>query len=528
MSDESELWVEKYRPQKLSTFVGNKDNISLIKKWMNDFANKSPDFKPILLLIGEPGVGKTTLAHLIMNEFNYDIIEINASKLEGKSEIHKHFDNITRKGIGVLYSKTNKIGVVLDEVDGMAQNETTMKEFLSIIDPIESNKDGKIKKAKQKAKKQKTVFGFAKNKKQKKSDDSDCDMDDELSYDDIQAKKYDEMVKNFDKMKKEKEEEFFKFPFKYPIICTANKASDKRMKKLAKRSEVIVLRQPTKPVFYKFAQKIVKSENIDIKPDALDLLVDRSNFDFRQLISNLQMVAMQDNVSVEDVNILVKGRDIDQNLFDIVHDLLNTENSVEDITLSINNERRPICNMIYHNIINVIDYNRNGKKKDKIDILSKIMESIADGQRYDQYLYDDNNTYNIVKNIIEPIMLSQELKITNKLHQMESYNIQNYKSQEAKTYSNYIAYFIDKFGTLDTKTVFQLCYIIISELYQAKQLTDIQNTKSIRLMKEYDIGVDDINKMCKICALIPDINVIQSKIDTAKFRKMVQASLNKV
>lgn len=519
INQENELWVEKYRPKKISTFVGNKDSVLLIRKWINDFSTKNPAYKPILLLIGEPGVGKTTLANLILKESNFDVIEINASKLEGKSDIHKHFDNITRKGIGVIYSKNNKMGVVLDEVDGMAQNDATMTEFLTIIDPLDKKKDKNTKTKELKEKSKKTAFGF--ESKMKKSINQQIDSDEELSYQDM-------MIQKFDEMKKIKELQFAKFPYKYPIICTANKANDKRMKKLIRHAIVINLKKPTKQAFIKFSQKIVKAENIDIKKDALDLLIERSNYDFRQLISNLQMVAMNDDISISDVNMLVQGRDIDQNLFDIVYELLNKKNSIEDITSMVNSERRPISNMIYHNLIDIIDISRSGKRNTKVEIISKIMESIAEGQKFDKYIYDDNNTYNVVKNIIQPIMLSQELKIVSKDFHLNSYNIKNYRSQETKTYSNWVAYFIDKFGTYDTKTIFQLCYIIIDNLSQLNIDTDISNSKSINLMREYDIGVDDIPKMCKICTLIPNIDLIQTRLSSAKFKREVQKGINRI
>lgn len=107
-NDITDLWLDKYKPTKLTQFSGNKNNIKLIKQWIDDFNDKSPNFKPILLLVGEPGIGKTTLSHLIFNEYKFDIIEINASKLEGKTEIHKYFDNITQQGIKVIYSKKVK------------------------------------------------------------------------------------------------------------------------------------------------------------------------------------------------------------------------------------------------------------------------------------------------------------------------------------------------------------------------------------------------------------------------------------
>lgn len=507
--EESELWVEKYRPKKISSFSGNKKNILLIRKWMNDYVTKSPEFKPILLLVGEPGIGKTTLAQLVLEEYKFNVIEINASKLEGKTDIHRHFDNITKKGIQVIYSSTTKTGVVLDEVDGMAQNETTMNEFLNIIDPEYAKK----KKTKTVAKyKKKTAVGFESKLKTTKEEET-------LTHED-------KILQQFDKINKEKEEKFKQFPYRYPIICTANKASDKRMKKLSRRAITVKVEKPTKLIFIKFAQKIIKSESIDITPEAIDLLVERSSYDFRQLISNLQLVSTQDTqITEEDVKGLIRGRDIDQNLFDIVHNIMNNKNSIEDIMLLAETEKRPVSNMIYHNIINIIEMNRSGRRREKVNALSNIMESIADGQKYDRYTYDDNMPFSMVKSIIEPVVISQKLKITNKAYHMESYNIQNYRSQEGKNYFYYISYFIDKFGTFDTKIIFQLCYIIINHLVTININDDITDTKAIKLMQKYNLGDEDINKMCKVCVLVHNIDNIQARIDTAKFKKVIRLAL---
>ena len=55
------LWVEKYRPQDLSTYVGNEHLKSKVERFLND------GNVPHLLLYGRAGDGKTTLAKIIVN-----------------------------------------------------------------------------------------------------------------------------------------------------------------------------------------------------------------------------------------------------------------------------------------------------------------------------------------------------------------------------------------------------------------------------------------------------------------------------
>lgn len=73
-----ELWVEKYRPSKLEGYVW-RDNAQRrqVESWIKD---KSI---PHLLLSGTPGIGKTTMAKILINEIGIqdaDFLEVNASR----------------------------------------------------------------------------------------------------------------------------------------------------------------------------------------------------------------------------------------------------------------------------------------------------------------------------------------------------------------------------------------------------------------------------------------------------------------
>ena len=72
------LWVEKYRPQTIADYVFvNERQKNQVEGWVKDGSI------PHLLLSGDPGTGKTTLAKVLIHELDvseYDVLEINASR----------------------------------------------------------------------------------------------------------------------------------------------------------------------------------------------------------------------------------------------------------------------------------------------------------------------------------------------------------------------------------------------------------------------------------------------------------------
>jgi replication factor C small subunit len=76
-----ELWVDKYRPKRLDGYVW-RDNAQRrqVESWIKE---KSI---PHLLLSGTPGIGKTTMAKILVNEIGIeevDVLEVNASRETG-------------------------------------------------------------------------------------------------------------------------------------------------------------------------------------------------------------------------------------------------------------------------------------------------------------------------------------------------------------------------------------------------------------------------------------------------------------
>ena len=117
------LWVEKYRPQTLEGYVGNE----VIKNKVLDYLNQGSIQN--LLLHGVAGTGKTTLAKLIANNLNCDLLYINASDERGIDTIReKIIPFASSLGFGDV-----KI-IILDEADyitpqAQATLRNTMESF---------------------------------------------------------------------------------------------------------------------------------------------------------------------------------------------------------------------------------------------------------------------------------------------------------------------------------------------------------------------------------------------------------------
>jgi len=104
------MWSEKYRPQHLIDLIGNEDARKSFVEWFKKWRKGT---KP-LLLVGPPGIGKTTMANLASRDFSFDMISLNASDVRNKKNIQEILEP-------VLGNQTilGQPMIFIDEVDGI-------------------------------------------------------------------------------------------------------------------------------------------------------------------------------------------------------------------------------------------------------------------------------------------------------------------------------------------------------------------------------------------------------------------------
>ncbi|KAG6879255.1 hypothetical protein C0992_004084 [Termitomyces sp. T32_za158] len=137
---EDTLWVDRYRPQRFTELMGNervaRETMTWVKRWdWCVFGNKKGKKRPragdenfdemdeyhrprekLLLISGPPGLGKTTLAHVIAKQAGYDVMEINASDARSGSIVDDRIRPTLESGSTV--GSTKPVLLVIDEIDG--------------------------------------------------------------------------------------------------------------------------------------------------------------------------------------------------------------------------------------------------------------------------------------------------------------------------------------------------------------------------------------------------------------------------
>ena len=110
-----ELWVEKYRPKTVNEYVfRDETQRQQVEGWIKNQAI------PHLLFSGSAGIGKTTLAKVLMKELDinpYDILEINASRTNSVDDVRDKIVTFSR----MIPFGTFKL-VMLDEADYLSPN----------------------------------------------------------------------------------------------------------------------------------------------------------------------------------------------------------------------------------------------------------------------------------------------------------------------------------------------------------------------------------------------------------------------
>ena len=109
--NEHSLWVEKYRPTDLKTYIGNEHLKSKVELYLEN------DDVPHLLLYGKAGTGKTTLAKIVVKNIECDYLYINASDENSVDAVRFKIKSFA----STVGFKETKV-IILDEADYLTPN----------------------------------------------------------------------------------------------------------------------------------------------------------------------------------------------------------------------------------------------------------------------------------------------------------------------------------------------------------------------------------------------------------------------
>ncbi len=135
-----DLWINKYKPLKVSDIIGNTQNIYLFKEWIQNLALTKIQG---IIISGNQGIGKTLTIKLILQELGYIVRIVNPNDIKD----HRIYDDFNDyyNFINSIYAKIDlgqekkKIALIFDETE----NITLTSEKKYIMDIYKENNKSK-------------------------------------------------------------------------------------------------------------------------------------------------------------------------------------------------------------------------------------------------------------------------------------------------------------------------------------------------------------------------------------------------
>ena len=322
----TELWVEKYKPQKIDDLILPADIKTKVRKWIYEFKKKKPNAYNCLFLYGPPGIGKTTMAHVVLKEYGYNVHDLDSSENRTSKYIRESLHDILYKKnvMNLMTQKKKETGIIMDEIDGLSIGERGgLSEFIKIILP--KKKDIK------------------------------------------QGKNYEYRYLNY-----------------VPFICITN-TMDKKLNDIKTKTCFIHLKKPSLYNLEKMAVKILKNEKINYDYSKLKELIKKSQLDFRKLITLLQYTYGSSNIIESTEPLGVKN--IEYTTYDSCLKMLNKYNTIDN-TMEIYEANKSLISMLlYENFIHFVLKNKKSNDDKKLDAIKTIYSNFSESDEFDYNIY---------------------------------------------------------------------------------------------------------------------------------------------
>ncbi|KAF8350491.1 P-loop containing nucleoside triphosphate hydrolase protein [Amanita rubescens] len=312
------LWVDRYRPTRFIELIGNdriaRETLTWIKQWDWCVFGKRPKAKrkateeddplesldefrrpqqKILLLSGPPGLGKTTLAHVVSRQAGYEVMEINASDARTGSVVEDRIRPALESGSAV--GKTKPVLLVIDEIDGATGAGENSSSFISKLVQLILHKPQRKRGA-----------TSARNSHAKPS-------------------------------------------VLRPIICICNDANSSALTKLRPHTYHLRYARPADAHVVNRLRYICEAECLSVESRALSTLVSTARGDFRGCLNTLQFLkARNEHVTESAVRRATNGmKEADLSISAILNDLFNplSKKRVQELDLTEEEETRYVSRL---------------------------------------------------------------------------------------------------------------------------------------------------------------------------------------
>ena len=121
-------WAECHRPKSLDEIIGNSSAVSQLRSWADAWSKGKPKRKGAIL-VGDPGIGKTSAALALANDYGWDIVELNASDSRNEESVDRivghgsRADTFSADGSYRSSAEGHLKLIVFDEADNLFGNE---------------------------------------------------------------------------------------------------------------------------------------------------------------------------------------------------------------------------------------------------------------------------------------------------------------------------------------------------------------------------------------------------------------------